>query len=125
MRQTGVVVATVVAFFFVFAATVWAGGPTELVPPREIHVRVVETPGTSLPGVTVSVLDVNEKEISVKIADADGRVIFTSLPEGNYYVRFQLSGFLTQTLGPVPVGKPCVRLPELRVVLLYSVSTCY
>src|SRR5437899_12583183 len=103
MRQTGVLVVTLVVFSFAFAATVWAGGPTELVPSREIHVHVVETAGTSLPGVTVSVLDVNEKENSFKIADADGRVIFTSLPEGNYSVRFQLRGFITQTLGPIPI----------------------
>jgi hypothetical protein len=51
------------------------------------------------------------------IADGTGQVTFTSLSEGAYYIRLELTGFLTQTIGPVTIGDHCVRLPQLKVTL--------
>ena len=113
-----------------------AGQPAqELVPPREIHVVVVESSGKVLPGATVSVLTVNEKPGSdarslidagrLKITDLDGRAIFTSLLAGEYYIRIEMVGALKQMIGPVPIGEKCMRLHELRVVVPFVQSTCY
>jgi hypothetical protein len=107
----------------------------DLVPPREIHVVVMEPGGKVLPGATASVLAVAEKATSddrslisagrLRITDPDGRAIFSSLEAGDYYLRIEMHGALRQMIGPIPIGEKCVRLPELRVIVLFLRSTCY
>jgi len=108
---------------------------TELVPPREIRVVVVDSGGKVLPGATVSVLAVGEKASAdtrslidaghLRITDLDGRAVFSSLEAGEYYVRIEMEGALRQMIGPIPIGEKCVRLPELRVIVPFFRSTCY
>ena len=67
------------------------------------------------------------KDGRIKIADADGTVEFSDVPTGNAYVRFELSGFLPQEIGPLPIQRSdvCIRYREIRVVLASYVSTCF
>jgi hypothetical protein len=115
-------------------APAMADQPTkEVVPAREIHVVVMEPGGKVLPGATVSVLAVAEKATTddrslisagrLRITDLDGRAIFSSLEAGDYYIRIEMEGALRQMIGPIPIGETCLRLPELRVIVLFSRST--
>jgi hypothetical protein len=90
-------------------------------PPGEISIIVYDTRGNPLPGavVTLESGDVHKRKTAVATA-ADGGVQFQHLAAGNYFVTANLSGFLTQTTGPIPVvvDKPSPRLPDkLRLVL--------
>jgi hypothetical protein len=58
--------------------------------------------------------------ITAVVTAADGSVQFHHLAAGNYFVTANLSGFFTQTTGPIPMvlDKPSPRLPDrLRLVL--------
>jgi|GEM_PF-3598496 len=97
------------------------GDELHFAPPGEISIIVYETNGHPLPGATVTLEsgDVHTRNTAVVTA-ADGGVQFRHLAAGNYFVTANLSGFLTQTTGPIPVvnDKPSPRLPDkLRLVL--------
>jgi len=108
---------------------------TDLVPPREIHLVVMEPGGKVLPGATVSLLAADEKPQAndrsrieagrLRITDQDGRAVFTSLLAGDYTIRIGIEGALKQTIGPIAIGHKCLRLPELRVIVPFWISTCY
>lgn len=133
----------------ILAIAIWsavtAAEPTlQLSQPRAIEMQISDATGKPLPGVTVSLLLASEvgapsdfkasnNSISrtlqdggrLKIADADGRAEFSSLATGTYYIRLELTGFLTQTIGPVAIGDKCVRLQPLKIVLQSWVSGCF
>jgi hypothetical protein len=107
----------------------------DLVPPREIHVVVMEPGGKVLPGATVSLLTSDQKPQPtdrslieagrLRISGQDGRAVFTSLFAGDYTLSIEMHGALKQTIGPIRIGQKCFRLPELRVILPFWISTCY
>ncbi len=85
----------------------------------EIHVFVVDEKGGPLAGVTVSVRNGEPPEVGdqVQMTPASGRVILKDEGQGDYYLRCQLSGFVSQTLGPLRVGFRNPALLEVRVVM--------
>jgi hypothetical protein len=95
-------------------------------PPGEISIVVCDTHGTPLPGVAVILEsgNVHTRNAAV-ITAADGSIQFQHLAAGDYFVTANLSGFFTQTTGPIPIvldKSPRLpdtpRLPDkLRLVL--------
>jgi hypothetical protein len=77
--------------------------------------------GEKASGDTRSLIDAGH----LRITDLDGRAIFWSLEAGDYYIRIEMEGALRQMIGPIPIGEKCVRLPDLRVIVLFLRSTCY
>jgi|SRR5579859_2076567 len=76
----------------------------QVAPPGEIAARITEDCGAAIPGVTVTLISNDGKTYKkLAITPADGTVRFTDVPAGDYSLRFELSGFMTQTLGPFPV----------------------
>lgn len=88
-----------------------------------IDLKVVDSQGAPLPGVTVilSRSEVREgTEPVVELTGRSGEVTFAKLSQGTYSVRCELSGFFTTTLSGVPVEltKPSPRLPNPITVVL-------
>jgi len=126
----------IIALLALFAVPLVASA-SDVLPIGELRFAVVDSAGTKIAGVTVTLrmsqepvhLTVSEaiKDGRIKIADADGTVQFNDVPTGNAYVRFELSGFLPQEIGPLPIQRSdvCIRYREIRVVLASYVSTCF
>jgi hypothetical protein len=110
------------ALVFVIAAFVPASiaCAERLAPPGELSIVVQDAEGHALPGVTVTLArGADRKRMATVVTTVEG-VQFHDLAAGDYYVTADLSGFLSQTTGPIPMvlDRPSPRLPEvLRLVL--------
>jgi hypothetical protein len=95
-------------------------GEFRLAPPGELSIVVQDTDSRPLPGVTVTLArGAERKQVKVVITSTEGAQ-FHHLDAGDYYLTASLSGFLTQTTGPIPIvlDKPSPRLPAvLRLAL--------
>jgi hypothetical protein len=110
-------------FAIVFALLITppsVAGDSHFAPPGEISIIVYQTDGHPLPGATVTLQNGSHQSTKVLITSDDGSAQFQHLEAGNYFVTANLSGFFTQTTGPIPIviDKPSPRLPDkLRLVL--------
>ncbi len=59
---------------------------------------VVDTQGGVLPGVTVTVRNINTGLLQSAVTEADGRYRFGALPLGTYEIKAELPGFTTPTI---------------------------
>jgi len=89
----------------------------------EIFLRVVDGHGHPLPGATVTLRGAESRSVMIGrpvITPASGEVRYTALDQGLYLVRIQLSGYITVTLGPLPIElkEPSPRLPRRIDVVL-------
>ena len=80
------------AISLVLATTVFAQSAT-----ATIVGRVVDSQGLALPGVSVVAASPNLQGVRETVTSANGDYILSLLPSGTYTVRFELSGFATQT----------------------------
>ena len=102
--------------FVLFAST--AAPDSQLAPRGRIHLIVTDTTGSTIPGVAVTI--VGKPPTRTVITPADGEVTFAELSQGDYSVKCELSGYLTTTLGPLPIElvQQSPRLPaNIRVVM--------
>ncbi|MGH9371878.1 MAG: carboxypeptidase-like regulatory domain-containing protein, partial [Vicinamibacterales bacterium] len=60
-----------------------------------IQGTVADPTGSTLPGVSVEVRNVDTNLARTQVTEADGRFVFLQLPPGPYKVTFALSGFAT------------------------------
>ena len=89
----------------------------------EIVLRVTDGHGKTLPGVTVTLIAAEEPHAKVGgpvITPPSGEARFTGLQQGRYLVRCEMIGFISETLGPLPIElkEPSPRLPDRIEVAL-------
>ena len=97
-----------------------------LAPSGEIRIEVVDVDGKPIPGVTVT----PRKDQSDRapwmplpaplITDAAGSAVFSNLHGGEYLVECAMSGYITTTIGPLPISyaRNAPQLPAtMRVVM--------
>jgi hypothetical protein len=92
-------------------------------PRGEIALRVSDAQAQPLRGVTVTLLDAQHPDVAIgrpQITPGTGDVRFSNLPQGRYLVRCEMTGFISETLGPLPIElkEQSPRLPERIDVVL-------
>ena len=90
-------------------------------PRGELQLVVVSDGQHPIPGVAVTLLHLDGTPAAKPlITDGLRPVTFSHLPAGQYLVRCELSGYVTTTIGPLPIElvKEAPRLPRELTVLL-------
>ena len=89
--------------------------------PGEIRLVVVDRESVPIPGTTVTLSKVgNDQSQAVVISDKVGRASFSGVLPGDYVLRFELSGFVTCSLGPFRMRSTSEEdpvLPEFVVMM--------
>ena len=92
-----------------------------IAPRGEIQLIVTSDGQHPIPGVAVTLLHLDGTPAAKPvITDGVRSVTFSHLPAGQYLVRCDLSGYVTTTLGPLPIElvKESPRLPRELTVLM-------
>ena len=80
-----------------------------------IEGTVTDATGGALPGVTISLRNVETNFEQTQVTDAEGRYRGVLLPLGSYEVKGTLSGFNTQTVRGVALGVGQTRVIDLKL----------
>lgn len=101
--------------------------PTD--PEKDIAIQgvVMDTHGASIPGVKISVVQVdgkNEKKIArALLSDTNGKYIFPVLPDGEYRLKAEKDGFRTIKIEHLSVQTGCILNIDMRFEVSSDVVT--
>src|SRR5258708_16395596 len=70
----------------------------------EIRGTATDSSGAVLPGVTVTVLNINTRVATTFVTNGDGLYDTVSTPTGTYQISFEKTGFKKLVRGPITLG---------------------